>query len=132
MATDLNPVARAIEQLASGKRLGESLTAEAFAQLMRGEATPAQTAALLIGLRVQVEAGEELAGAVRAMRGAMIRVEASSLSHLIDTCGTGGGVLRTFNISTAAALVAVGAGAAVAKHGNRESFSSLLLPSIPR
>ncbi|MBI4501142.1 MAG: anthranilate phosphoribosyltransferase [Gemmatimonadetes bacterium] len=118
-----NAVARAIEQLGSGRRLGEELTADAFAQLMRGEATPAQMAALLIGLRVQVETGEEVAGAVRAMRGAMVRVEASEVRYLIDTCGTGGGMVRTFNISTAAAFVAVGAGAAVAKHGNR-SFTS--------
>jgi anthranilate phosphoribosyltransferase len=118
-----NPVARAIDQLAAGRRLGEQLTAEAFAQLMRGEATPAQTAALLMGLRVQGETGEEVAGAVRAMRGAMVTVESAAVSHLIDTCGTGGGSVRTFNISTAAAVVAVGAGAAVAKHGNR-SFTS--------
>ena len=118
-----SPIVRAIEQLASGHRLGEELTADAFAELMRGEATAAQIAALLIGLRVQGETGEEIAGAVRAMRGAMIRVETSGVAHLIDTCGTGGGAIRTFNISTAAAIVAAGGGATVAKHGNR-SFTS--------
>src|SRR5215831_1952673 len=112
-----NPVGKAIARLASGKRLGEDLAAEAFSQLMRGEATAGQIAALLMGLRVQGETGEEVAGAVRAMRGAMIRVEVSEIENLIDTCGTGGGSVRTFNISTAAAIVAVGAGAAVAKHG---------------
>src|SRR3954471_11241935 len=114
-----SPVQRAIAKLASGGRLGEELTAEAFGQIMRGDALPTQIAALLLGLRVQGESGEEVAGAVRAMRGAMVRVEAGPLKHLIDTCGTGGGTVRTFNISTAAAVVAVGAGAAVAKHGNR-------------
>jgi anthranilate phosphoribosyltransferase len=64
-----------------------------------------------------------VAGAVRAMRGAMVRVEVRDVPALIDTCGTGGGSVGTFNISTAAAVVAVGAGAAVAKHGNR-SFTS--------
>src|SRR6266850_2769878 len=89
---------------------------------MRGEATPAQIAALLMGLRVKGETPEEVAGAARALREAMVRVEANG-AHLVDTCGTGGGAVSTFNISTAAALVAVGAGAAVAKHGNR-SFTS--------
>lgn len=116
-------LARAIGLLAAGRRLGEELTTLAFAQLMRGEATPAATAALLIGLRVQGETGAEVAGAVRAMRGAMVRVNVPDGRYLIDTCGTGGGTVRTFNISTAAALVAVGAGASVAKHGNR-SFTS--------
>ena len=79
-------------------------------------------AALLMGLRVKGETAEEVAGAARALRGAMVRVEADG-AYLVDTCGTGGGAVTTFNISTAAALVAAGAGASVAKHGNR-SFSS--------
>ncbi|MBI4421481.1 MAG: anthranilate phosphoribosyltransferase [Gemmatimonadetes bacterium] len=118
-----NALGRAVGFLAAGRRLGEELTTAAFAQLMRGEASPAQIAALLIGLRVQGETGEEVAGAARAIRDAMVRVDVSSSQHLIDTCGTGGGRVRTFNISTAAAVVAVGAGASVAKHGNR-SFTS--------
>jgi len=117
------PVARAIAALASGQHLGEELTTAAFGQLMRGEATPVQAAALLTGLRVKGETAEEIAGAVRALRGAMVRVPVRADRRLIDTCGTGGGTVSTFNISTAAALVAVGAGVAVAKHGNR-SFTS--------
>src|SRR3989454_7955796 len=89
---------------------------------MRGEATPAQTAALLVGLRVKGETPEEVAGAARALRAAMVRVETNA-PYLVDTCGTGGGAVTTFNISTAAAFVAAGAGATVAKHGNR-SFTS--------
>lgn len=117
------PLVRALETLAAGRRLGEELTSLSFRQIMQGEATPAQSAALLMGLRVQGETGEEVAGAVRAMRDAMVRVEAPGGNSLIDTCGTGGGAVPTFNISTAAAVVAVGAGASVAKHGNR-SFTS--------
>ena len=89
---------------------------------MQGNVTPAQTGALLMGLRGKGETAEELAGAARALRAAMIRVEPSG-NHLVDTCGTGGGRIPTFNISTVAAFVAAGAGASVAKHGNR-SFTS--------
>src|SRR5437764_14659195 len=89
---------------------------------MRGEATPVQIAALVMGWRVKGETPEEVAGAARALRDAMVRVEATG-AHLVDTCGTGGGVVPTFNISTAAVFVAAGAGAVVAKHGNR-SFTS--------
>jgi len=123
MTEHQQPIARAIAALAAGQQLGEDLTAAAFEQIMRGDATPVQAAALLIGLRVKGETAEELAGAVRALRGAMLRVPVPGERRVIDTCGTGGGAVSTFNISTAAALVAVGAGAAVAKHGNR-SFTS--------
>lgn len=120
-----NSLNQAIEQVGRGERLGEERTALVFGQLMRGEATHAQVAALLLGLRAQGETGEEVAGAVRAMREAMVKVTlpAARRTHLIDTCGTGGGTIPTFNVSTAAAFVAVAAGAVVAKHGNR-SFTS--------
>src|SRR5687767_1837595 len=90
---------------------------------MRGEATAAQIAALLIGLRVKGETAEEVTGAARALRGAMIRLPVASTDDLVDTCGTGGGAVPTFNISTAAALLAAGAGVRIAKHGNR-SFTT--------
>src|SRR5207244_5533371 len=77
---------------------------------------------LLLARRAKGETAEEVAGAARALRAAMIRVPAAG-PHLVDTCGTGGGAVTTFNISTAAAFVAAGAGASVAKHGNR-SFTS--------
>jgi anthranilate phosphoribosyltransferase len=106
---------------------GEDLTAFeaefAFDVFMEGEASPAQMAALLTALRVKGIAPVEVAGGVRALRKAMIPVASASPDSLIDTCGTGGGAVTTFNISTAAALVARGAGARIAKHGNR-SFSS--------
>jgi len=117
-----SPLQEAISSLANRQSLSERLTAQVFGIVMRGEATPAQVAALLVGLRVKGESAEEVAGAARALREAMVRVEAAG-PHLVDTCGTGGGTVRTFNISTAAAFVAAGAGASVAKHGNR-SFTS--------
>ena len=117
-----SPLQRAIAALADRQSLSERETTEVFAAVMRGDATAAQIAALLVGLRVKGETAEEIAGAARALRDAMVRVDADG-AHLVDTCGTGGGTVSTFNISTAAAFVAAGAGAAVAKHGNR-SFTS--------
>src|SRR5688500_15010406 len=90
---------------------------------MDGEATPVQIAALLTALRIKGETPEEVAGVARALRRAMRRLDASDPDALVDTCGTGGGAVPTFNISTAAALLAAGAGVRIAKHGNR-SFTS--------
>jgi anthranilate phosphoribosyltransferase len=95
----------------------------AFTEVMNGVATPVQLAALLVAMRVRGAAPEEVAGGVRALRGAMVPVPVGVVDEVVDTCGTGGGGLTTFNISTAAALVAAGAGVRVAKHGNR-SFTS--------
>jgi anthranilate phosphoribosyltransferase len=95
----------------------------AFDTVMRGEASPAQMAALLVAIRTRGAVAAEVAGGVRALRSAMVPVDASDLEGLVDTCGTGGGTLTTFNISTAAALLASGMGVPVAKHGNR-SFTS--------
>ena len=95
----------------------------AFDVFMEGEASPVQMAALLTALRAKGVAPVEVAGGVRALRKAMIPIVSASPDALIDTCGTGGGAVTTFNISTAAALVARGAGAQIAKHGNR-SFTS--------
>src|SRR5687767_11374412 len=107
--------------------MGASLTTDesraAFETVMSGEATVAQVAALLVGLRVKGETPEEVAGAAGALRGAMVHLAADRPEDLVDTCGTGGGAVGTFNISTAAALLAAGAGVRIAKHGNR-SFTS--------
>ncbi|HEX2079794.1 MAG TPA: anthranilate phosphoribosyltransferase [Longimicrobium sp.] len=94
----------------------------AFTEVMEGRATPVQMAALLVAIRVRGATPQEVAGGVRALRRAMVPVPADP-EGLVDTCGTGGGALTTFNISTAAALLAAGAGVRVAKHGNR-SFTS--------
>jgi anthranilate phosphoribosyltransferase len=113
----------ALQELARGASLSEEATADAFGVVMRGEATPVQTAALLLGLRAKGETAEELAGAASALRAAMIRVAADEPELLVDTCGTGGGRVGTLNLSTAAAFVVAGAGVPVAKHGNR-SYTS--------
>src|SRR5216117_2373856 len=117
-----SPLAHAIAALANRQSLSERHTTDVFAAVMRGEATPAQIGALLMGLRAKGETAAEVAGAARALRDAMVRVTASH-PHLVDTCGTGGGSVSTFNISTVAAFVASGAGAVVPKHGNR-SYTS--------
>ncbi len=117
-----SPLRRALSALANRQALSEDQTADVFGVVMRGEATPAQIGALLMGLRAKGETADELAGAARALRDAMVRVTATQ-NHLVDTCGTGGGSVPTFNISTVAALVTAGAGAVVPKHGNR-SFTS--------
>lgn len=122
-ADALPPLLGAIRQLAAGRSLSGELTDAAFAAVMAGEASPAQVAALLVGLRVKGETDAEVAGVAQAMRGAMIPLPAHEPERLVDTCGTGGGTVTTFNISTAAALLAAGAGARIAKHGNR-SFTS--------
>jgi anthranilate phosphoribosyltransferase len=106
-----------------GGSLSESQAREAFGAVMRGDATSAQMAALLVALRVKGETTEEVAGAADALRGAMVRLPAERPDLLVDTCGTGGGTISTFNISTAAALLAAGLGVRIAKHGNR-SFTS--------
>jgi anthranilate phosphoribosyltransferase len=113
----------ALSKLAHGASLSAEESAAAFAQVMDGEGTPAQMAALLMGLRVKGETSAEVAGAASALRGAMTVLAADRPAELVDTCGTGGGAIQTFNISTAAALLAAGAGVRVAKHGNR-SFTS--------
>ena len=86
--------------------------------IMTGECTPAQVGGFLVGLRMKGESVEEIAAAAAVMRRLATRVEVAK-SHLVDTCGTGGDARGTFNISTASALVAAGAGVRVAKHGNR-------------
>jgi anthranilate phosphoribosyltransferase len=113
----------AIRRLASGESLASEDIAAAFDVVMRGEGTPAQVAALLMALRVKGETIAEIAGVASALRRAMVTLDVPDPSSLVDTCGTGGGTITTFNISTAAALVAAGAGVRIAKHGNR-SFTS--------
>jgi anthranilate phosphoribosyltransferase len=114
---------RAIRRLAARESLDAASIAEAFDVVMRGEGSPAQVAALLMALRVKGETAEEIAGVVQALRSAMVVLPADRPDELVDTCGTGGGTTTTFNISTAAAFLAAGAGVRIAKHGNR-SFTS--------
>src|SRR5688572_25656703 len=92
-------------------------------QIMRGEVSPALTAALLAGLRVKKETVGEIAGAARAMREFAAKVQVPDGGNFVDIVGTGGDSAHTFNISTAAMFVAAAAGAKVAKHGNRSVSS---------
>ncbi|HET9454158.1 MAG TPA: anthranilate phosphoribosyltransferase [Gemmatimonadaceae bacterium] len=118
-----NALQGAIRKLAGGESLTGEEARAAFEMVMSGEGSPVQLSALLIALRVKGETAVEVAGVVQALRSAMVRLPATSPEDLVDTCGTGGGSIQTFNISTAAALLAAGAGVRIAKHGNR-SFTS--------
>jgi anthranilate phosphoribosyltransferase len=115
-------VAEALRIVGSRKALPRQLAEAAFGDLMDGRASEAQKGAILLGIATRGETADEIAGVVAALRSRMRRV-ATRRSPLLDTCGPGGLGRDLFNVSTAAAIVAAGAGAAVAKHGNR-SISS--------
>ena len=117
------PLQEVIAALAYDRPLTQDSITAAFDVVMRGDASPVQISALLTGLRVRGESSDVVAGAATAMRRAMMRLVIADPDGAVDTCGTGGGSVATFNISTAAAFVAAGAGVRVAKHGNR-SFTS--------
>ena len=104
-------------RLVRGEDLDDTATAAVMEQIMAGEATSAQVAGFLMALRAKGETAAEITGLVRGMRGFALAVEVSG--DVVDTCGTGGDRAGTFNVSTVAAIVAAGAGATVAKHGNR-------------
>lgn len=112
-----------IARVSEGKNLTAAEAEGAFATIMSGEATPVAMAAFLIALRTKGVVPSEIAGGVRALRGAMRPVASERTHELVDTCGTGGGSVQTFNVSTAAAVTAAAAGVRIAKHGNR-SFTS--------
>lgn len=122
-APSVNALQGAIQKLAYREPLTTDDAQAAFDIVMQGQATAVQIAALLSALRATGETPEVVAGVVRALRGAMVSLSADDPDDLVDTCGTGGGAVSTFNISTAAAIVAAGAGVRIAKHGNR-SFTS--------
>ena len=113
--------AEAIELLLGGSTLSRDQARTVMDQIMAGEATPVQIAGVLIALRAKGETVEEMAGFVDSMRAHATPLQVPE--DTIDTCGTGGDRAGTFNISTAAALVAAGAGIPVAKHGNRAASS---------
>ena len=116
-------LAEVLSRLAEGHDLDEARAAEAIGAIMDGCSTPALTAAFLVALRMKGETEEEIAGAARALRAKMTVVPTPPGEAVIDTCGTGGDGLHTFNISTASAFVVAGAGLHVAKHGNRSVSS---------
>jgi anthranilate phosphoribosyltransferase len=110
-----------LAKLADGASLSEADANAFFAACLRGEPTPAQVAAAVTAMRLRGETVGEITASARAMRAAAVQLEHPY--QVIDTCGTGGDGLHTLNISTAAALVAAGAGLKVAKHGNRAMSS---------
>jgi anthranilate phosphoribosyltransferase len=116
-------IKEAIEKVVANEDLRESEMMEAMNEVMEGNATPAQVAALITGLRMKGETIEEVAGAARIMRQKATRIDARS-SIIVDTVGTGGDGMNTFNISTTTAFVVAAAGITVAKHGNRAISSS--------
>jgi anthranilate phosphoribosyltransferase len=116
--------AEALTALIERRDLDRDRMALLMRQVMQGELTPAQIAALVIALRSKGETVDEVAGAASVMRELATRVDVAGVEHLVDTCGTGGDAQHTFNVSTTSALVAAAAGAHVAKHGGR-SVSSL-------
>ena len=114
-------IREAIAKLVAGESLDLEQAAQAMEEIMSGQATPAQFAAFVTALRLKGETVEEIAGLASVMRARATRV--ATTAPVVDTCGTGGDRSGTFNISTAAAFVAAGAGAQVAKHGNRAMTS---------
>ncbi len=111
-------IQKAIARLLDGHNLTRPESREVMGEIMSGEATPAQISGFLVALRAKGETPNEIAGCAEAMREHVLAVHPKR-DDLVDTAGTGGDNAHTLNISTAAALVAAAAGAAVAKHGNR-------------
>ena len=112
-----------IQAVVEGRHLTETEAMEVMTEIMEGEATPAQIAAFLIGLRVKGESVHEITGCARVMRDKATHIRTPVGSIPVDTAGTGGDAAGTFNISTTAAFVAAGAGVVMAKHGNRAASS---------
>lgn len=113
---------RALSKVASKKNLSGAESAEVFGEIMSGEVDGAIMAAFLTALKMKGETVDEVVGAASAMRARATFINAGSAAP-IDTCGTGGDGMNTFNISTTSAFIAAGAGVPVAKHGNRAATS---------
>ncbi len=112
-----------IQAVVGGRHLAEAEATGVMTEIMEGAATPAQIGAFLIGLRVKGESVAEITGCARVMRDKATFIRTPPGSAPVDTAGTGGDSAGTFNISTAAAFVAAGAGVVMAKHGNRAASS---------
>jgi len=124
----------AINRLCDKREIFYDEMVDLMRQVMEGKVPPVQLAAILMGLHVKTESVSEIAAAAAVMREFSTKVDASDVPHLVDTCGTGGDKLHTFNISTTAAFVSAAAGAHVAKHGGRavssQSGSADVLESL--
>ncbi len=126
-------IKEAISKLVEKVDLTESEAESAMREIMEGEATPAQIASYITALRMKGETVDEITGSAKVMREKAIRIRVDDPS-VVDTCGTGGDRLHTFNISTTVAFVVAGTGITVAKHGNKsvssKSGSADLLKAI--
>jgi len=112
-----------LEKLSRREHLSAAEGEEVLNQIMTGQSSPAQIGAFLMALRMKGETPEEICGFARTMRRHCVRIP-TVREDVVDTCGTGGDALETFNISTAAAIVAAAAGVPIAKHGNRSVSSA--------
>lgn len=115
----MSAIQHAIHNLSLNVTVDGDLAGQVAIEILEGQATSAQIGAFLVALRIRGETAEQLGAFVRAMRAYATPVSLPNREWLVDTCGTGGDSAGTFNISTAAAIVAAGAGAKIAKHGNR-------------
>ncbi|PPC84443.1 MAG: anthranilate phosphoribosyltransferase [Methylotenera sp.] len=116
--------AQTLNRLINGEDLSFEAMQNLMQQVMAGELTSAQIAGVLVALRIKGETVDEIAAAASVMRSLSTKVNIQEVSHLVDTCGTGGDGIQTFNISTVSAFVAAAAGAKVAKHGGRSVSST--------
>ena len=112
-----------LTQLIEGRDLSDDQMTDVMTNIMTGKLTPAQIAGFMVGIRIKGETVNEIAAAAKVMREQSHRVTLTNRNHLIDTCGTGGDSLQTFNVSTLSAIVSAAAGARVAKHGGRSVSS---------
>jgi anthranilate phosphoribosyltransferase len=115
---------QALQTLIEGRDFSYEEMLSVMRQVMGGELTSAQIAGLLMALRIKGETVDEIAAAAEVMRSLATKVSIKNTQHLVDTCGTGGDGIQTFNVSTAGAFVAAAAGASVAKHGGRSVSST--------
>ncbi|MGV8083042.1 MAG: anthranilate phosphoribosyltransferase [Coriobacteriia bacterium] len=122
-AAEVTNIGKAIARITAGGSLTEGEARVVMKQIMEGDATPSQISALITGMRMKGETVDEIVGFARAMRDCATPVRPSAQGY-VDTCGTGGDGLHTFNISTTTAFVVAGAGVRVAKHGNRAVSSA--------
>src|SRR3990170_1227853 len=113
----------AIKKVVEGQDLSRAEAAAAMNEIMSGEATDAQIAALITALRMKGETVDEISGFAEVMRDKAVSIKPKT-RDVVDTCGTGGDVSHTFNISTTAAFIVAAAGVPVAKHGNRSVSSA--------